>query len=941
MKTAAKKILKVLIIMFLMIVLTLAIIPVFFKAEIEQAFKTEINKNINAKVDFNKLRLSLLTSFPDLRLQVDDLVISGVDIYESDTLFRLDKLKLGLDLMSLIRKTGIEIKEITLSGPVIRLVIPEKGRPNWDIMKESEPASEDTTRTDTELTVQLKKFEINDAALTYQSVPDEIYVSLQHWNLLASGKAGAEKIRFQINNVVESVLFKSGGIAWLNQVKLEWKGSMEADLDRSVYSLTKQSFFLNAMKLNLDGTVDLSETDPHVDLEFHADDNRFESLLSLIPVLYLKDYQDLKAAGNFSLSASVKGTYVESDSTYPDARMELKVEDGSFSYPELPASMKKVNLLLKADVKGDDLDKTALDVEAFSFELAGNPFNSEWHIRTPLSDPQMKAVLKTRLQLADFTGLLDMEDLIISGDLDADLKFDVKMSDIEAGNYANTKAEGYLNLENFKYESSDLSLPVEIGNASLKFSPEELSVPACAMKIGQSDLFFEGNFTNYLLYYLKDDLLQGTFSLKSGFVNAVELMSLYQDTTAAMVSSGGNQDTITYSSMAIPENLDLKFHTSVKKLSYGDFKPENLKGQLSIRNRKLSIENFSMGLFDGSVHASGFYDTSDTLRPEINMNLSVKSLDIPDAFHSFHTLQSLAPFAKSMKGKVFIEFAYSGSLGKDMNPVISTMNGKGKLRTEGVQVVDAKLFEMMKGLLKMDPSYTTGIKDFIGSFEVKDGNVVVPPFDIMAGDIKMNISGEHGLDQHLNYLIKTEIPGKELGTAANGVIDGLSDQAKKLGINFEPGEIIPVNFRLKGKIKNPVLSIESFGKRGGANLSESVKKEVKIQIEKEKEKLVEEVKSTASDEAEKILKEAETEAEKIKELAAEAAETMRREANNSADQIIKEAEGKGAIAMGLAKIAAAKVREQGEKQAENLMKEADEKSKMVLDTARKKVKELK
>lgn len=933
MNAIVKKILKVLIILIILFLITLAVLPVFFKAEIEQRFKTEINNNLNAKVDFKSLKLSLLTSFPVLKFQVNDFVISGTGSLESDTLLSLNQLKLGIDLLSVIRKSGIEISGISLSHPVIHLLVPENGEPNWDIMKETESTKEDTVQTDTELIVKLKKFEITDAELTYYSIPDDMFASLQNWNLLASGKAGPDNVRFRMNNVIELLVIKSGGIAWLNQVRLEWKGSMDADLEHSVYSLTDQSFFLNAMKLNLDGRVDLSKDDPRVDLKFHADDNRFESLLSLIPELYLHDYQDMKASGVFSLNGTVKGTYIESDSVYPNAQMELKVENGSFSYPELPASMDKVNLLLKGDVKGDDLDKTGLDVEVFSFELAGNPFVSEWHVRTPLSDPQIKAALNAHLNLADFAELFPIEGMKIAGNLDADLTFDVKMSDIEAENYANTKAKGYLNLKNFIYESTDLTLPVEIDDASLKFSPEKISVPVCRMKIGQSDLSFKGNFENYLLYYLKDDLIKGTFGLQSNFLNATELMNLYQDTTAAVVSPG-NPDTISCSALAVPGNLDLKFHTSMNKLSYGDFKPDNINGLLTIKNKKLSIEDFRMSLFEGSVDASGYYDTSDTLQAVTSMRISVRNLDIPDAFDSFHTLQSLTPFAKSMKGKIFIDFVYSGSLGRDMLPVIPTMNGKGKFHTEGVQMMDAKLFDVMKGLLKMDPSYTAEIKDFNASFEIINGNVTVPPFDIRAGDIKMNVRGEHGLDQRLNYLIKTEIPRKDLGATANEVIDGLSDQAKKLGINFEPGEIIPVNFRLKGKMNAPALSIESFGKRGGAGLSESVKDEVKKQVEQE-------IKSTASEEAEKIMQEAEKKVENLKKIAAESAEKIRLEANNSANQIIKEAEGKGAIARELAKIAAAKVREQGDKQANNLIKEADEKSKMVLEEAQKKADELK
>ncbi len=937
MKKPFKIVLRTLVVIIALFFLSLLIVPVFFKGVFEQKLKTELNNKLNAKVDFKSFKLILLTSFPELGLRVDNFLIIGIDEFNSDTLISIGRFKLGVDLLSVLRKDGIKIKSVIITDPHIHLTSPKEGKSNWDIVKDGETSKESADQSGNGLSLQLKKFKISNAIITYHSVPDEMYASLQQLNMLSNGKTSPGKVEFHINSDVESLMFKIGEIAYLNNVKFQWSGAMVLDLERSIYSFIDQVFSLNDLSLNLNGSVNLSENNPDLDLHFYSTNNSFKSFLSLIPAIYLNDFKDLRSSGIFSLEGNIKGPYIESDTIYPDAQIKIIVNDAAFAYDDLPAKMDKVNIHLNIDKKGDNLDKTKIDIDNLSFELAGNPLKSEWHIRTPLSDPQLKGVLKTRLNLSDFMDLIPIEDVKLKGELDIDLDFDVRMSVIEAEKFHEIKANGYLKLSNFFYKAKDIEMPVNIGEASLIFSPRRIEIPVCSLKIGQSNLSFAGSLDNYLLYYLRDDLLYGSFRLNSNYLDVDELMRVYVDTVALEM-----QDTVPVALVRVPDNIDLKFATTVKSLSYGGFKPENIRGNLLLKNEELILDNFHMQLYEGFLDAEGGYDTSDSLQPFISMRLTIKELDIPDAFNSFLSLKtSLAPFAKDLSGKVSSDFSYSSQLGIDMRPIVSGMNGTGSFSTSGVQVLDEGVFDLMKGLLKLDPNYTARIKDFSTSFEVKNGNVLVHPFNFMAGNIKMNINGEHGLDQKLNYQIKTEIPREDLGASANGVIEGLAVQAGRLGLNFDPGEIIPVNFRLTGMIQNPKLSIESFGEGGGESIAQSVTKQIEEQISYEKDKFIEETKIQASDEAEKILKDAEKEVGELNKLTAESAGIIREKANKSADNLLEEAKGEGPLARGLAKVAAVKVREQGDKQAENLIREANEKSRTILDAARKKVDELK
>jgi shikimate kinase len=70
----------------------------------------------------------------------------------------------------------------------------------------------------------------------------------------------------------------------------------------------------------------------------------------------------------------------------------------------------------------------------------------------------------------------------------------------------------------------------------------------------------------------------------------------------------------------------------------------------------------------------------------------------------------------------------------------------------------------------------------------------------------MNISGDQGLDQTLNYIVKTEIPRSDLGSSVNSLINNVSSLASSLGIKYKPSEILKVNVKVTGTFSKPVVA---------------------------------------------------------------------------------------------------------------------------------------
>ncbi len=187
-------------------------------------------------------------------------------------------------------------------------------------------------------------------------------------------------------------------------------------------------------------------------------------------------------------------------------------------------------------------------------------------------------------------------------------------------------------------------------------------------------------------------------------------------------------------------------------------------------------------------------------------DFDIQSIGVKDGFKTFNTIQKLAPAAKGVDGKVNVKLSYESLLGSNMMPVISTITGGGKLQSDEITLLESAAYDKMKELLKLGEKYTNTFKDLNVSFNINDGRIYVSPFDAKVGNIKMNISGDQGIDQTMNYLIKTEIPRSELGSSVNSLIDGLSAQAAAFGIALKPAEIMKINVRITGVFGKPVVT---------------------------------------------------------------------------------------------------------------------------------------
>ena len=931
MKKAGSIILKSLLGLVLLLLVLLFTVPVIFKGKIKEKVVSVINESVNAKVSFGDYKLGFLKNFPNLTFSMNDFSVAGTGNFENDTLAAAKSINLVFNLSSLFGKEGYEVRSILIDAAKIKTLVLEDGTANWDIMKESDEteAEEDL---DSDIKIVLREVNMHNSSFSYIDRESDMAAWLGDLSGSLSGDLTGSKGDLVINLNSDDFTFEMDDMKYISRVKANAIVNVLADIDSMIFRLRDNTVSLNDLQLKLAGTVIMPEDDIETDLTFMAEETSFKSLISLIPAFYMKDFQDLRADGSFNLSGSAKGVYSSADSTMPDISLNLSVKDGLISYPALPEQIKRINVESAIFVDGKDMDKTRVDVTGFHFELAGNPFDMRFYLRTPISDPDIDGSAKGKIDLTALSKAVPMDSLELSGLIDIAVDLSGRISMLEKAQYDRFQASGNIGLKDMTVLMTGYP-GISIREADMAITPAFAELKKAELNIGSgSDFSLGGKLQNYIPYMLKDETISGNLSLYSRQIDLTEIME-------GMASDTADEDTTSLAVIKVPENIDFDFKARVDKFSYNKINAENVSGHIVVKDGILSFRDTGMDLLGGKVAFNAAYDTRDTLNPFVNASLSVNNLAIKDAFETFNTIRMLTPTAKGVDGKFAFTLNFSSLLQKDFMPRIASITGDGKMQSSELTLVESAVFNTMKEVLKLGQGYTNTFKDLNLSFRIKEGRLFVNPFNTRVGNIKMNVSGDQGLDQTVNYVIRTEIPRSDLGNAANSLIESLSAQASAIGLTMKPSDVIKVNVNVTGTFLKPLVK-PFFGESAPESLSAGIRETARETVKEKVDEAREKVKSEAEIQGDRLVQEAEEKGQKLRDEAASAAEKIRQEARAQADRLVREAESKGPVAKLAAQKAADSAVKEADRRADQLIREADEKAIKLVDEAKSKREEL-
>ncbi len=781
MNRTVKKTLKIAGITLGVILLLLLILPFAFQGKLAKLVKEEGNKMLNAQFDFRTLNISLLRNFPSASVSLEDFWLKGSGPFENDTLIQAGELTAAVNLFSFFGDGGYDISRIIVKDTRVHAIVLEDGRPNWDVMKPSPDAEtpEDETAQET-FRIKLQKLSVDNLSVVYDDRQGGVFADLSRLEADCSGDFGSDRTVVDLKMETPSLTCRTGGIPLLNKVSLEADMDVDADLAGGKFTLRENMLRLNAIQLNLDGWLAQTKQGMDMDLRLNTNEVGFKELLSLIPAIYAKDFQDLKTDGKVTLNAFARGS-MEGNTKVPQFEVNLDVKDAMFRYPSLPAGVEKINISALVRNAGGPLDATEISVAPFDFVLAGNPFSLNATVKTPVSDPDFHLTARGKLDLGKVKEVYPLDDMQLNGLVQADLELGGRLSMVEKEQFEQMQAKGSLRLNQMKLVLKDMP-PVDIQQSVFTFSPRYLQLSETTVNIGKNDLTLDSRFENYLGYALKGSTLKGTLNVSSNHLNLNDFMSA--DTTAAVAEVPA--DTAAMGVIRVPENIDFQMQAAFRELLFDKMTLTDGKGTLLVRNGTVDMRNLSFNTMGGSVTMNGAYAAPQNKQPELNAAFNMRNISFAQAYQDLGLVQQLAPIFAGLKGNFSGNLQIDTPLDATMSPVMSAVQGKGALSTKDLSLSGVKFIDQVADIVKKPSLKEIKVKDLNIDFEIKDGRVTTKPFDLKLGDYNMNLSGSTGLDQTIDYTGKITMPADGIASKL-GTVDmtiGGTFTSPKVGIDM-------------------------------------------------------------------------------------------------------------------------------------------------------------
>lgn len=927
-----KRLLKIVGITLLLLLLALIVLPFAFKGKIVEEVKNLANENIDASLEFEDVGLSLLSNFPNLTLSIDNVALTNNAPFEGVRLAVAENLEATINLASLFGDV-IEVKRIAVSQPVIDVRVLEDGSANYDIAVPS-----DSTATEPEsaeageggFSLALREYTISGATLHYVDATMPFGVHLENLDHQGEGDFTAEQFTLSTRTSASQVDMDYDGVDYISQLPLDLQADLDIDLANSTYTFGNNVLKAGGFPLHAEGFVSMPGEDIEMDISFDAPGSSFKDLISLIPAAFAHELDGVNTTGKVAFSGFVKGIYNEQ--AMPGFGLSLQVDDASLKYPDLPGVAENIGIDLDIDAsEGLENDAMTIDLNTFHAEMSGNPLDAVMHVRTPYSDPTIDGSVNGTVDLQKLAGIIPLEGGDeLSGVITTDVILKGALSSIEEERYESFEAKGQVLAENISYRGDSTGYDADIERMLLAFSPEYLDLREFSATMDESDVQATGRMDNYLSYFLKDEVLKGSFSVNSNFLDVSAFME-EEETTEVVADSSEAMGVI-----EIPRNVDFLLNSNIGRIKYSDIDIRNASGAIRVNDGEAKVEGLRMELLEGVVLMDGSYATSGS-QPLVDMDFDIRDMDIKQSAEKFYTIEKMAPLAKSCQGRFSTILHMETALNENMEPIEDQLSAFGRVKVESVFIEKFEPLNKLAEELKIQKLAKQRFEDLNIGYKVKDGKVIVDPFEMKMDGIPTTVSGSMTFAQELDYRVKMDVPMDRLpgnlSQQTGGVLGQIND---RFGTNISASGSIPVTMRIQGTVTKPTI----LGNPGEAvadqkeDLKEQAVEEVKELVNEKIDEGKEEAIQKAREEADQMIAEAREQSEQLMEEATKAANDVHGKAYAEAQKV--EDSYKNPFEKAAKRLAADQLRKKADQARDQAIAKARQQADGIVDAAEKK-----
>ncbi len=851
----------------------------FTSARLKALVVPRVEEATRRKIGIDDASLSL---FPTLGVTIEGLTVSAPQKirFDKQEFLALDELVLDVNIFALI-KQRLEINEIILRHPRLYLEVNKDGVANYSQPAEpktgerripkGESGAQPTGKAPAAPKEQggsagllLSDFQIVDGDIEYVDMIADRRILVEDYDQTtrASVGDGGNDIFLESQSSIGSLNYGSTKSFLVSNLPVKTYQRLTYKGNEEVLSIDSVSVGIHEIALLLKGTITNVQAKPVVNLTLSSTRSDLAQLLSLVPREYLETTRGISSSGKFQFAMHISGEV--GDFAQPGIKGEFAISDGSIRYTGFPKGITGINLsggFEKPPVRPEtgpaaSRSKSSqpgrFGIERLSANLGTSAVTGKFGV-VNFDDPLLSAAFTGELNLAEVKEFYPLEQ---GTELTGSLKGHFAISG-KTKVSSSIKADGTLEFRRVSVKTAGSAKPLRDLNGVITLKNQLIETKQLSMNLGESDMTLAFAMRNYLALVMQDAAAAGkpmmTASLTSKHLRTVDLMSEKTETStgsrvevppgkqAPRAGSGevrrkaGHQRGQDQS--ALLPNMDADADVTIGKLETEKFEFTDARGAVKIRDGVITLQNFSVNAFEGSVVTKGMLDVRRTDKRPFDLDLDIRTVQA----------HALLPKFTSVGNNLFGKFSMKGTLKGDLNDTLGlntkTLNGEGK-----VQITDGKYAGSPMTLKLAD---YTGIgelremafKNWSNAFTITEGRIHIKDLKVLAANTDLAVNGSQGFDGSLDYKMRVRLPESASGRLKMGGFGGeLTDFMKD-----KEGRV-NLNFNVTGTASNPVYALDTQEAR------QQAKQALEQKAREEGERLKEEAKKKVEEGLKKLFK---------------------------------------------------------------------------------------
>ena len=471
---------------------------------------------------------------------------------------------------------------------------------------------------------------------------------------------------------------------------------------------------------------------------------------------------DITLKGSLTGDIKTNGKFDQKNRLFPTTKGFIDLINGYVKTKYYPNPI--TNIIVKTTIdnqKGtfDDL-KVKLKPAQFTFE--GKPVFVSADLRN-FDDLNYDVKAKGELDVKKIYKVFSQRGLDLDGFIKADLSLKGKQSDATKGNYSKLNNKGTLELRNIGIASEYLPKKFIIKEGIFKINQDKMSFNNFLAAYGQSDFKMNGYLQNVFNYATNTGILKGSFTVSARYINVDEFMST-TDTSASATKSPAPQTetkpgpTHQTGVIIIPANLNLQLMTNAQKVYFDKLNLQNAKGNLSMKNGKLTMRNTGFNLIGCNVSMNGNYQATTPQKASFDYAIKASDFDIKRAYNEIEVFRKMASAAEKAQGIVSLDYKLKGRLNGNMEPVYPSLAGGGTLSVKDVKVRGLKMFNAVSKKTNSESMKNPDVSRVDIKTTIKNNIMTVERFKFKFAGFRPRIEGTTSLDGKLNLKMRLGLP---------------------------------------------------------------------------------------------------------------------------------------------------------------------------------------